>query len=231
MHATACAFDLALARAGRLIPLPAEHVDTDQIVPARYLKVVVKSGLADALFHDWRFNEDGTKKTPPFVLDDPRYAGRSILVSGDNFGTGSSREHAPWSLGACGIKAIVSTSFADIFKTNALKNGILPVVVSPEDHAHIVAAIAANADATFAVDPARAELTLAGSAPIPFPIDPFAQKMLLAGLEILIATPGRLLDLMGFRPMLFECASCGKDISPRRLDAIPAAALCIECAN
>jgi len=79
-----------------LIPLPAENVDTDQIVPARYLKVVVKSGLADALFHDWRFDEDGSKKTPPFVLDDPRFAGRSILIAGDNFGTGSSREHAPW---------------------------------------------------------------------------------------------------------------------------------------
>ena len=165
------------------IPLPAENVDTDQIVPARYLKVTDKAGLAEALFHDWRFEADGRRKEPPFVIDDPRYAGRAILVAGDNFGTGSSREHAPWALGACGIKAIVSTSFADIFKTNALKNGILPIVVSPEDHAHIVAAIAANADATFAVDPARAELTLAGSAPIPFPIDPFAQKMLLAGLD------------------------------------------------
>ena len=165
------------------IPLPAENVDTDQIVPARYLKVTDKAGLADALFHDWRFEADGRRKEPPFVIDDPRYAGRAILVAGDNFGTGSSREHAPWALGACGIRAIVSTSFADIFKTNALKNGILPIVVSAADHARIVAAMAANPDLTLTVDPERAEVTPHGGTPIAFPIDPFAQKMLLAGLD------------------------------------------------
>jgi 3-isopropylmalate/(R)-2-methylmalate dehydratase small subunit len=165
------------------IPLPAENVDTDQIVPARYLKVTNKEGLAEALFHDWRFESDGRRKEPPFVIDDPRFAGRAILVAGDNFGTGSSREHAPWALGACGIKAIVSTSFADIFKTNALKNGILPIVVSPADHARIVAAMTTDADVALTVDPARAELTVDGGAPIAFPIDPFAQKMLLAGLD------------------------------------------------
>ena len=166
-----------------LIPLPAENVDTDQIVPARYLKVVVKSGLADALFHDWRFDEDGTKKTPPFVLDDPRYAGRSILVAGDNFGTGSSREHAPWALDAFGIKAIVSTSFADIFKNNALKNGILPIVVDATLHAQLMD-VARSGDASQAsVDLASATLTTPSGAAVTFAIDPFAQKMLLAGLD------------------------------------------------
>jgi 3-isopropylmalate/(R)-2-methylmalate dehydratase small subunit len=166
-----------------LIPLPAENVDTDQIVPARYLKVVVKSGLADALFHDWRFDEDGTKKTPPFVLDDPRYAGRSILVAGDNFGTGSSREHAPWALDAFGIKAIVSTSFADIFKNNALKNGILPIVVDATLHAQLMD-VARSGDASQAsVDLASATLTTPSGVAVKFAIDPFAQKMLLAGLD------------------------------------------------
>jgi 3-isopropylmalate/(R)-2-methylmalate dehydratase small subunit len=158
-------------------------VDTDQIVPARYLKVVVKSGLADALFHDWRFDEDGTKKTPPFVLDDPRYAGRSILVAGDNFGTGSSREHAPWALDAFGIKAIVSTSFADIFKNNALKNGILPIVVDATLHAQLMD-VARSGDASQAsVDLASATLSTPSGVAVKFAIDPFAQKMLLAGLD------------------------------------------------
>ena len=181
-----------------LVPLPAENVDTDQIVPARYLKVVVKSGLADALFHDWRFNEDGTKKTPPFVLDDPRYAGRSILVSGDNFGTGSSREHAPWALDAFGIKAIVSTSFADIFKNNALKNGILPIVVDAALHAELMET-ARSGDATPAtVDLASATLTTPSGATVTFTIDPFAQKMLLAGLDELDFVRSK----VGFGPKL-----------------------------
>ena len=166
-----------------LVPLPAENVDTDQIVPARYLKVVVKSGLADALFHDWRFNEDGTKKTPPFVLDDPRYAGRSILVSGDNFGTGSSREHAPWALDAFGIKAIVSTSFADIFKNNALKNGILPIVLPPDLHRTLMKVASDDLGATVTVDLAAATLTDPDGVRHAFPIDAFSQRMLLDGLD------------------------------------------------
>ena len=166
-----------------LIPLPAENVDTDQIVPARYLKVVVKSGLADALFHDWRFNEDGTKKTPPFVLDDPRYAGRGILVAGDNFGTGSSREHAPWALGAFGIKAILATSFADIFKSNALKNGILPIVLPAPLHAALMQIAKEDLAATVTIDLAAATMTTPDGASHAFPIDLFSQKMLLDGLD------------------------------------------------
>ena len=113
----------------------AENVDTDQIVPARYLKVTDKAGLAEALFRDWRFEEDGSLKDPPFVLDQPGMAGRQILLVGDNFGAGSSREHAPWALTAWGIRAILSTGFADIFRSNSLKNGVLPIVVPPEVHA------------------------------------------------------------------------------------------------
>ncbi len=93
----------------KVVPLPAENVDTDQVVPARYLKITDKADLADALFHDWRFNDDGTTKDPPFVLDRPEMAGRQILLVGDNFGTGSSREHAPWALTAWGIRAVLST--------------------------------------------------------------------------------------------------------------------------
>ncbi|MEA2632650.1 MAG: 3-isopropylmalate/(R)-2-methylmalate dehydratase small subunit, partial [Chloroflexota bacterium] len=113
----------------RVVPLPAENVDTDQIVPARYLKVTDKDGLAEALFRDWRFEEDGSLKTPRFILDQPEMAGRRILLVGDNFGAGSSREHAAWALTAWGIRAILSTSFADIFRSNSLKNGVLPIVV------------------------------------------------------------------------------------------------------
>ena len=118
----------------RVSPLPAENVDTDQIVPARYLKVTDKNGLAEALFRDWRFNEDGSLKEPRFVLDEPEMAGRHILLAGANFGAGSSREHAPWALTAWGIRAILSTSFADIFRSNCLKNGLLPIFVEPERH-------------------------------------------------------------------------------------------------
>ena len=123
----------------KVVPLDAENVDTDQVVPARYLKVTDKAGLADALFRDWRFNEDGTLKDPPFVLDTPGMAGRQILLVGDNFGAGSSREHAPWALTAWGIRAILSTSFADIFRNNALKNGLLPIVVEAERHRQRIA--------------------------------------------------------------------------------------------
>ena len=117
-----------------VVPLPAENVDTDQIVPARYLKVTDKAGLAEALFRDWRFEEDGSLKEPRFILDQPGMAGRKILLVGDNFGAGSSREHAPWALAAWGVRAILSTSYADIFRSNSLKNGVLPIVVDRATH-------------------------------------------------------------------------------------------------
>jgi len=167
----------------RVIPLPAENVDTDQIVPARYLKVTDKAGLADALFCDWRFQEDGSLKEPPFVLDRSEMAGRRILLAGDNFGAGSSREHAPWALTAWGIRAILSTSFADIFRGNSLKNGLLTIVVEAERHRQLFELVAEQPDAELTVDLASETVHLPGDEDLPFAVDPFAKQMLLAGTD------------------------------------------------
>ena len=167
----------------RVIPLPAENVDTDQIVPARYLKVTDKAGLAEALFRDWRFEEDGSLREPRFVLDQPEMAGRQILLAGDNFGAGSSREHAPWALTAWGIRAILSTSFADIFRNNALKNGLLPIVVEPDQHRHLFELVAADPDTELTVDLEAQVVHLPGDEDLPFDVDPFAKMMLLAGTD------------------------------------------------
>jgi 3-isopropylmalate/(R)-2-methylmalate dehydratase small subunit len=167
----------------RVVPLGAENVDTDQVVPARYLKVTDKVGLADALFRDWRFNEDGTLREPRFVLDQPGMAGRAILLVGDNFGAGSSREHAPWALAAWGIRAILSTSFADIFRNNALKNGVLPVAVDAATHARLFELVAADPDAQLTVDLSEEGILLPDGTTIDFTIDPFAKRMLLAGTD------------------------------------------------
>jgi 3-isopropylmalate/(R)-2-methylmalate dehydratase small subunit len=166
-----------------VIPLPAENVDTDQIVPARYLKMTDKAGLAEALFRDWRFNEDGSLKEPRFVIDRPEMAGRRILVAGDNFGAGSSREHAPWALLAFGIRAILSTSFADIFRSNALKNGVLPIVVEAERHRQLFDLIATNPQAQLTVDLETQVVHLPGDEDLPFEVDPFARLMLLDGTD------------------------------------------------
>lgn len=167
----------------KVVPLAAENVDTDQVVPARYLKVTDKEGLADALFRDWRFNEDGTLKDPPFILDQPGMAGRNILLVGDNFGAGSSREHAPWALAAWGIRAILSTSYADIFKSNSLKNGVLPIVVPPAVHQRLWDLLASDPDAHLTVDLAEEGILLPDGSTIDFTIDPFAKQMLLAGTD------------------------------------------------
>jgi 3-isopropylmalate/(R)-2-methylmalate dehydratase small subunit len=167
----------------RLIPLPAENVDTDQIVPARYLKVTDKAGLAEALFRDWRFEEDGSLRTPPFVLDRPEMAGRQILLAGDNFGAGSSREHAPWALTTWGIRAILSTSFADIFRSNSLKNGLLPIVVEAERHRQLFELIGERPEAELTVDLESQVVHLPGDEDLPFDIDAFAKRMLLAGTD------------------------------------------------
>jgi 3-isopropylmalate/(R)-2-methylmalate dehydratase small subunit len=167
----------------RVVALSAENVDTDQVVPARYLKVTDKAGLSEALFRDWRFNEDGSLREPRFVLDEPGMAGRAILLVGDNFGAGSSREHAPWALAAWGIRTILSTSFADIFRNNALKNGVLPVVVDAATHARLFEAVAADPDLQLTVDLAEEGILLPDGTTIDFTIDPFAKRMLLAGTD------------------------------------------------
>lgn len=158
------------------IALPTENIDTDQIIPARFLKVTDKSGLSDALFAEWR-------KDPAFVLNRPEAAGAKILVAGDNFGCGSSREHAPWALRAWGIRAVVSSSFADIFKNNALKNGLLPVQVTPVALTRIVASVEADPKALFEVDLAQQVLVMPNGMTVRFPIDAFSKKCLLEGLD------------------------------------------------
>jgi 3-isopropylmalate/(R)-2-methylmalate dehydratase small subunit len=167
----------------RVIPLPAENVDTDQIVPARYLKATDKSGLGEALFHDWRFAEDGTLRDPRFVLDWPEMAGRRILLAGDNFGCGSSREHAPWALVAWGIRSVITTSCADIFRSNALKNGLLPIVVDPERHAQLFELVAADPNVELSVDLESQVVHLPGDEDLPFDVDPFSKLMLLRGTD------------------------------------------------
>ena len=167
----------------RVVPLRAENVDTDQVVPARYLKVTDKEGLAEALFRDWRFNEDGTRKDPPFILDQPGMDGRQVLLVGDNFGTGSSREHAPWALRSWGIRAILSTSFADIFRSNALKNGVLPIVVDPATHQKLFEMLDADPDAELRVDLAEQGILLPDGSTLDFDVDQFSKMMLLAGTD------------------------------------------------
>lgn len=166
-----------------VVPLPAENVDTDQIVPARYLKVTDKEGLAEALFRDWRFEEDGSKKSPVFVIDQPEMQGRRILLAGDNFGCGSSREHAPWALRSWGVQAIFSTSFADIFKNNALKNGVLPITVDPETHRRLFDLVEQDPNAELRIDLAEQGVLLPDGTTLDFEVDPFAKMMLLAGTD------------------------------------------------
>ena len=166
-----------------VIPLPSENVDTDQIVPARYLKVTDKNGLREALFRDWRYDEDGGLKEPLFVMDRVAMLDRKILLVGDNFGTGSSREHAPWAPTAWGIRAILSTSFADIFRNNALKNGLLPIVVEADEHRHLFELVETQPDAQLTVDLEAQVVHLPGDEDLPFDVDPFARMMLLAGTD------------------------------------------------
>ena len=166
-----------------VIPLPAENIDTDQIVPARYLKVTAKDGLRDALFHDWRYDADGGLKEPLFVMDRLAMADRQILLVGDNFGTGSSREHAPWALVAWGIRAVISTSFADIFRSNALKNGLLPIAVEAERHRQLLDLVESQPRVALTVDLEAQVVHLPGDEDLPFDVDPFAKEMLLAGTD------------------------------------------------
>jgi 3-isopropylmalate/(R)-2-methylmalate dehydratase small subunit len=166
----------------RVVPLPLDNIDTDQIYPGRFLRVTTRDGLADMLFADWRFAPDGSPR-PDFVLNQPRYQGARVLLAGDNFGCGSSREHAPWALVAYGFRAVISTSFADIFRNNALKNGLLPIAVDPTTHRELLAAVTANPEAAVVVDLASQTLRLPDGRAIPIPIDPFSKRCLLEGMD------------------------------------------------
>ena len=162
----------------RLVPLPIDNIDTDQIIPARFLKTISKDGLGDQLFYDWRYDAAGKPK-PDFILNTPEAKSARILLAGDNFGCGSSREHAPWALMQYGFRAVISTSFADIFRQNSLKNGLLPIVVPREVHGELFA----NPGAVVGVDLASRKLTLPGGRAVEFPVDAFARHCLLEGVD------------------------------------------------
>jgi 3-isopropylmalate/(R)-2-methylmalate dehydratase small subunit len=163
------------------MPLPVNDIDTDQIIPAQFLKVTDKNGLADALFFNWRYNDDKSLKAD-FILNQPSSQGAQILLAGDNFGCGSSREHAPWALTSYGFRAVISTSFADIFRNNSLKNGLIPIIVDEATHKMLFDLVAEVPAAEFNVDLASQTLSFPnGSAT--FPIDPFNKTCLLNGVD------------------------------------------------
>ena len=166
----------------RMIPLPINNVDTDQIIPARFLKTTSKEGLGDQLFNDWRYDAQGRPK-PDFILNQPRSRGAQILLAGDNFGCGSSREHAPWALTQFGLRAVISTSFADIFKQNSLKNSLLPIVVPPDAHAGLFEAVTKDPGATVKVNLETQTLTTPAGREVWFPVDEFSKHCLLNGVD------------------------------------------------
>lgn len=165
----------------RVIPLPITDVDTDQIIPAQFLKITDKEGLADLLFFHWRYNDDGSPKME-FVINKPEYRGARVLLAGDNFGCGSSREHAPWALTAYGFRAVICTSFADIFRNNSLKNGLLPVVVDDRTHQELFELVEEVPDAELTIDLATQTLSFPTGS-VTFPIDPFNKACLLNGVD------------------------------------------------
>ena len=167
---------------GKVAALPINDIDTDQIIPARYLKVTDKAGLGAALFSDWRYNADGSPKSD-FVLNQPEHQGASVLLGGHNFGCGSSREHAPWALVGAGFKAIVSTYFADIFRNNSLKNGLLPIVVDEDTHHQLISLAQEDPTTQVSIDLESQTLTLPDGRAVTFPIDGFSKHCLLNGVD------------------------------------------------
>ncbi len=167
-----------------LVPLPFANVDTDQIIPARYLKVIDKDGLAAGLFADWRYHPDGSPREE-FILNQARSQGASVLLAKANFGCGSSREHAPWALLGWGIKVVIAPSFADIFRNNALKNGLLPVALEEEQVEGLFSLAAQDPTAQVAIDLETQTVSLPGGKAYSFSIDPFARRCLLAGTDVL----------------------------------------------
>ena len=195
-----------------LVALPAENVDTDQIIPARFLKVTDKAGLGEGLFADWRYDAGGSPE-PDFVLNRPEARGAEVLVAGHNFGCGSSREHAPWALRGYGFRAVVSTYFADIFRNNALKNGLLPVVVDAETHARLLH-LAQEPGAEVTVELESQTLTLPDGTRAHFPIEPFAKHCLLHGLDelgFLLAEEARIAEYEAAHPARVSTVAGGGD--------------------
>ena len=167
---------------GRAVALPVENIDTDQIIPARYLRVTSKDGIAEGLFIDWRRRPDGTLD-PDFPLNRPEAEGAQILIAGNNFGCGSSREHAPWAITGAGYKAVISTYFADIFRSNALKNGLLPIVVDEETYHQLVSLVQEEPSTELQIDLANQAVVLPDGQTVSFPIDGFSKHCLLNGID------------------------------------------------
>ena len=166
----------------RMVAIPTDNIDTDQIIPARFLKTISKAGLGANCFSDWRYNEDGTPRLD-FILNQPQAEDVQILLAGDNFGCGSSREHAPWALMDFGFNAIISTSFADIFRNNALKNGLLPVVVDEDTHQQLLSLVEEEPGTTVSIDLNQQTLTLPDGRTVSFPIDSFSKTCMLEGID------------------------------------------------
>jgi len=163
----------------RMVALPINNIDTDQIIPARFLKTTSKIGLDKQLFNDWRYDAQGNPN-PDFVINRPESQGAQVLLAGDNFGCGSSREHAPWALTQYGFRAVISTSFADIFKQNSLKNSLLPIVVPADVHAEL---FAAGPDAVVKIDLPNQTLTTPSGRTVEFPVDNFSKHCLVEGVD------------------------------------------------
>jgi len=167
---------------GAMVSIPTENIDTDQIIPARFLKVIDKNGLGDNLFSDWRYNADGSPKSD-FILNTEQGKKAKLLVAGDNFGCGSSREHAPWSIMAYGFRGVVSTSFADIFRNNSLKLGLLPIEVDKDTHFQLQTLIEEDPNTTVTIDLENQTLTLPDGRAVNFPIDNFSKSCILNGVD------------------------------------------------
>ena len=184
-------------------PLPIINIDTDMIIPKQYLKTIKRTGLGTALFSEMRYNEDGSEN-PDFVLNKPAYRDAKIIVAGDNFGCGSSREHAPWALLDYGVKVVISTSFADIFYNNCFKNGILPAIVSPEDLDKLMDDAERGSNATLTVDLESQTISGPDGGSAHFDIDPARKQVLLEGLDDIAMTLKSETSITGFEGKMAE---------------------------
>jgi 3-isopropylmalate/(R)-2-methylmalate dehydratase small subunit len=182
---------------GVAAPLPIINIDTDMIIPKQYLKTIKRTGLGTALFSEMRYREDGSEN-PDFVLNKPAYRKASIIVAGDNFGCGSSREHAPWALLDFGVRCVISTSFADIFYNNCFKNGILPIVVTPEQLKLLLDDAERGSNATISVDLESQTIKGPDGGTIHFDIDPARKQVLLEGLDDIAATMKESAEIASF---------------------------------
>jgi 3-isopropylmalate/(R)-2-methylmalate dehydratase small subunit len=166
----------------RVVLFPFNNIDTDQIIPARFLKTTSKLGLDKNLFYDWRYDAQGNPNSD-FILNQPSVQGAQVLLAGDNFGCGSSREHAPWALTQFGFRAVLSTSFADIFRQNSLKNSLLPIVIPPDVHAALFAAVAGEPNVTVKIDLVKQTLTTPDGRAVEFAVDEFSKHCLVEGVD------------------------------------------------